>query len=171
MVLLKRVEAFIEPSVARDYLVRVNILRVSWEIFRDHALVGVGIGGYQLLAPAYRSLQLIVPHNVYLYFLTEFGIVGFGLFLFWVIALFSFCVQGLKRGWAGDERVVLLSLLAGLVIFFVEATIISFTFKEKDLWCFIGLSVVGVQLLAPFRRQSTVPTQTPSLRAGQASHA
>jgi O-antigen ligase len=146
--LLRRIQAFMEPSIARDYYIRADIIRITWEIFKDHPFTGVGIGNFAMYAAAYKALRLDIPHNVYLYFLAEFGLVGFGLFLFWAGSLLSLCVRGLKRLWGGEERVVMLSLLVGVIIFFLEAIVISFTFREIDVWCFVGLTVAGVQLFA-----------------------
>lgn len=145
--LLRRIQGFIEPSIARDYYIRTDIIRVSWEIFRDHPLVGVGMGNFAKYADMYRSLKLDIPHNVYLYFLAEFGLIGFSLFLFWAGSLLAVTVRALRNIWAQEQRVILLSMLVGLIIFFLEAAVISFTFREIDLWCFVGLTVVGAQLL------------------------
>jgi O-antigen ligase len=165
-VLLRRIEAFIEPSIARDYYIRADIIRVTWEIFKDHPFAGVGIGNFAMYATAYKALRLDIPHNVYLYFLAEFGLVGFGLFLFWAGSLVCLCVRGLKRLWGKEERVVILSLLVGVIIFFLEAIVISFTFREIDVWCFVGLTVAGVQLfaLSPGKLPSRVREPYVSLR-------
>lgn len=153
--LLVRIQAFMQPSIARDYLIRADIIRVSWQMFRDHPLIGVGIGNFQIFAPVYQTLKLTVPHNIYLYFLAEFGAIGFSLFLFWSISLLSICVQGLKKIWGHKDRIIILSLLAGLTIFFLQAMIISFTFREIDLWSFVGLTVVAIEFLTSYTESGT----------------
>ena len=52
---------------------RVEISQHAWEMFRAHPLLGAGIG-------AYSEEHGIIVHNSALWFLAEFGIVGFVVF-------------------------------------------------------------------------------------------
>ncbi|HKG14190.1 MAG TPA: O-antigen ligase family protein, partial [Pyrinomonadaceae bacterium] len=68
---------------------RVDIWRATWEMFKDHPVAGVGLGGYWAAIPQYHDASgEYTPqqaHNDYLELLASGGVIGSALFL-----LFSF---------------------------------------------------------------------------------
>ena len=79
-------------------------VRVSWAIFKDHPLFGVGGWGYKHFCIAYmtpeelKNIQMvggINVHNDYLQFLCEHGVVGAGLLL----AILVLLLYPLARAW------------------------------------------------------------------------
>lgn len=80
----------------RDAATRVVLWDIAWDLFREHPLLGVGMGDYTIEADkllAGRSVTTTVDtHNVYLHILATRGLVGFVPFLFFWVALFrSLC--------------------------------------------------------------------------------
>ncbi|HYP52364.1 MAG TPA: O-antigen ligase family protein, partial [Pyrinomonadaceae bacterium] len=78
---------------------RLHFWRGALEIIKDHPLVGVGLGGFGLAYSRYDTgngvlFRLEQAHNDYLQLLTDAGVVGFLLGLFFVFVLFR---TGLRR--------------------------------------------------------------------------
>lgn len=68
-------EVGIENSDARE---RLDLWKVSWQIFRDHPWFGVGLGNYPSAVAKYSdSLGGMHAHNVPLQMLAETGLLGF----------------------------------------------------------------------------------------------
>ncbi|HVF43154.1 MAG TPA: O-antigen ligase family protein [Pyrinomonadaceae bacterium] len=96
---------------------RVDIWRATWEMFKDHPVAGVGMGGYWVAIPQYHDASgEYTPqqaHNDYLELLASGGVFGSALFLCFLFFL-------LKRARAtlhsGDpfRRAATLGALAGL---------------------------------------------------------
>lgn len=82
---------------------RVSFAYVSWQMFKDHPLTGVGFGHFPRKSPYYLSdretalhLEAIrgyIHHNTFLSVLVELGLAGFVLFLF---MLFEWVRSGLR---------------------------------------------------------------------------
>ncbi len=75
----------------RDNTSRADMWRATWHMFRDHPLLGTGVGGYQTAIPAYHDASgRLTPrqaHNDYLEILASGGIVLFGLATWFVVLL------------------------------------------------------------------------------------
>src|ERR1019366_7110903 len=68
---------------------RAVLWRSAWQIARGNVLLGAGPGMFRWLYPAQRTLQGVLDstQNEYLNVLTEYGVLGFGLML-WVLVAF-----------------------------------------------------------------------------------
>lgn len=105
---------------------RLSFAYVSWNMFLDHPLMGVGYGQFPLAARDYLSdrttsmnLENIrgwPNHNMFLALLTETGLVGFALF---VTVLAGWIVQSLRLwscrtapDWARDQGLMMLGAMA-----------------------------------------------------------
>lgn len=76
---------------------RVLVWEKTYEVFFDHPLVGVGANNWQIYLPStslpdiYRVKDLNVtfqrPHNDFLWILSEYGIVGFNLYLIFIVTM------------------------------------------------------------------------------------
>jgi O-antigen ligase len=71
---------------------RLVLWDISWEIFKKHPLLGVGMGDYsteaEKLLAARRVTTTVDSHNIYLQVIATRGLVGFIPFIFFWIALF-----------------------------------------------------------------------------------
>jgi O-antigen ligase len=79
--------------------IRVNWALVSWEIIKEHPLLGIGTGSFRI---AFREKNAIIspnikntinPHNMYIFELVEGGIVG----LIFMLSIFFYQIQFAKR--------------------------------------------------------------------------
>jgi O-antigen ligase len=89
----------------------------SWT---QYPILGYGMGTGQFLSPMQTERGGFTPHNDYIRFLVEQGIVGLGLFLAFIAAQFVCLIKRLRNSLAGSSEhllnLVLLSfLLANLV--------------------------------------------------------
>ena len=96
---------------------RTEVWRATWNLIEDHWLAGVGFGGYWAAIPEYHyaSGQLIPQeaHNDYLEILASGGVIGAGLFAWFVLA-FVRCARRRLRHAEAWQRAARLGALAGL---------------------------------------------------------
>jgi O-antigen ligase len=106
---------------------RTDIWAIALDVWHHHPIFGVGTGNFRVIEPAYalgdvsiQRLDLIVDralvvHNTYLQFLTEIGLIGFGLFATLVLA--AFVIAGRAVGSFSRSRDLEMELLSrGLII-------------------------------------------------------
>lgn len=95
---------------------RAHFWNVTLDIIRAHPLIGIGLGAFGVVYTRYDTnnglYRLEQAHNDYLQVLSDGGIVGLALGLFFVLALFR---MGLQRRESGDDfrRGVATGALAG----------------------------------------------------------
>src|SRR5262249_6545338 len=91
-----------DPSMTRAfYGVRGEIWRDTWTMIRHNPLMGVGLGAYETAYPTYAldsGMQGVVAeaHNDYLQILADAGVIGAGLALWFIIALFRAIARGVR---------------------------------------------------------------------------
>lgn len=98
------VTEFATAEADRNVSTRLVLWDMSWSMFLDHPLLGVGMGDYSIEAEkrlAERQVRTTVDsHNVFLQVLATRGLVGFLPF----VAFFAVLVRSLWRIAAGSER-------------------------------------------------------------------
>jgi O-antigen ligase len=120
--LIKRMEAVqgeikIGGDEARTNVTRLEIWRATWDLIKDHPIVGTGFSGYWAAIPAYHNASgNSTPeqaHNDYLEVLASGGILGAALVAWFVIVLIK---RALERLHAPDSfcRAACFGALCGL---------------------------------------------------------
>ena len=138
-----------EATGARPYLVEAG-----WQMFRDHPVWGVGIGGYQdsFLNDYYYykdpkiKANVTLSHTSAVTTISELGVLGAAVSLF---LLYRWGRLGwrLHRRSAGEMRAIVLGLWAvSLVILFSSQTEGRF-FDDPYLWLTFGLGVALERIL------------------------
>lgn len=107
--------------------------RVIWhaglQVFRDHPVRGVGLGGYRYAVEPILG-QVIASHNSYLSVLIDLGVVGFSLFVLLLTAAFVPALATLRsRRWF--NLVMIATLLVGITPIEVE--------DRKQVWFVLAL--------------------------------
>jgi putative inorganic carbon (hco3(-)) transporter len=78
-----------EDDLARWNTRRIDIWRATWRMIKDHPIAGVGFGGYFTAIPRYHDASgAYTPqqaHNDYLEILASGGVIGFGIFIWFMI--------------------------------------------------------------------------------------
>lgn len=122
---------------------RLIIWQSAWEIIKDHPLIGIGPGLFQKYYLNYQSrfdpyLEWAVPqpHNLFLAFWLQTGLIGLTGFGWLLIAFFA---KNLKK----NRSIFNLLLMAGMVYILTHG-LIDTPYWKNDLsiifWLIIGLS-------------------------------
>lgn len=160
--------------------IRAELVRTGLRVIATRPLFGVGVDRFYLSAGNLASPQLNEwwpgrknPHNDFLRFAGELGVIGLGLFL-WILTAAAHRVwRALRR--SGDRT--LAGIVAGLIAFLVTSMVsnplmvreVSYAF-----WIVLGLAVGrSVALRAsdvpePARAESPGPSRLPALRVALA---
>jgi len=82
----------LEAGLDKDASTRVVLWDIAWDLFRQHPIVGVGMGDYSIEADKLLADRFVTTtvdtHNVYLHLLATRGLVGFLPFVFFWVVLF-----------------------------------------------------------------------------------
>ena len=82
-----------------------EIYNVGWNMFKDNPITGVGISNYQITCNNINKYKNIMknydcashPHNIYLQFLSEGGIITFISFIFLLTAILYLLIKGKNK--------------------------------------------------------------------------
>jgi len=106
-----------KPADLRSGVSRNEIWQASWKMFTAHPVFGVGLGGYWVAITAYHDASGVSTpqeaHNEYLELLSSGGVVGFGLGVWFAVALFHRVRENL-RSKNNFQRSVCLAALLGI---------------------------------------------------------
>lgn len=113
---------------------RVELASQAFEVFQQHPVLGVGVGGFWQLTGA-------GTHNTTLWFMTDFGIVGLAVFLGFIGWVGMRAVRGLHLA-PPEER----SLLVGLGLAHVALIGLSFGIEAlyQRHWWLVMASIVAM---------------------------
>lgn len=134
---------FKEPS----NLGRLLIWRQALDIFRDHPLLGVGIGGYsEFVDPTASYRAPIYAHNTYLDIAVEMGVFAL---IAW-LGIFLVALNGLWKALKKKElRILSAGLIGSLVWFSAHALVDTPIFSPRVLpilMVVLGLSVIVIKV-------------------------
>jgi len=103
---------------------RLQLWRSSLTMIRDHPLLGVGLDNFlyqyrtrYVLPTAWEEFNLSHPHNLVFDFWLRLGLPGLAVLLWLLVAFFRTGFQAYRHLPAGDQRLLVLSLMAGMVNF------------------------------------------------------
>lgn len=88
--LAKRISSIVNLSTNSSNTGRLEIYEVTWNMIREHPIFGVGPGQYGAIYETYRPegyFKARSPHNMYLFVMAGWGLVGFALFFGWMASL------------------------------------------------------------------------------------
>jgi O-antigen ligase len=136
---------------------RLTLAGYAWQIFADHPLLGVGPTHYRSYVLIYYPLDwrtvtsgLLLPHNIWLYFLATTGIVGL-IGIVWLIQAVVASSLGLyKKASDGFSKALALGVLGSLAGVFVNGLGGHFAFLPTydlshfymvPMWILMGLMV------------------------------
>lgn len=148
---------------------------VSWQMFRDHPLVGVGFGQFPEAKKPYLSdrstplqLEVIrneVHHNVFLSLLTETGLIGLALALLvfgrWTYNGWNLANRTDVPQWASAQGVLLVAVMATWVC---HAMLREMSYGPEDhaLLFFLAGIVSGLKASADSRVRGPLPQPSPA---------
>ncbi|MDD5224798.1 MAG: O-antigen ligase family protein [bacterium] len=153
---------FHDPSIRFRFLAWESSLKM----FKDNTFFGVGLANYPLSLPKYQTADLDRmaeqtgttvdnPHNEFLFFLSETGLVGFFFWLVFLFSVFLFSFRELKRSRNFSERIFAGGILAGFWGFLANS-FFAFNFHlPASSLAFFGL--VGLMEAESRLRQEVIP--------------
>jgi len=137
---------------------RLSIWRTSLNMFKEHPVLGVGVGVFKLHYPLYqarlRSSNPEIPfsasqesrvHNEYLQTLSETGLTGIVAFIWLAFCTFFHGIRYLVHAKDSRQRGILIGLLSSILAMFLDS-IFAFPFHLTShatlFWIFLGMLVV-----------------------------
>jgi O-antigen ligase len=142
---------------------RVKLWQSAVNMIADHPLTGVGLDNFlyayrtrYVLPEASDELNLSHPHNIVLDFWTRLGLGGVAVLLWLVVAFFRAGFHRYRCLPEGDDRAVVLGLLASVAAALAHG-LIDNAFFLVDLAFVFMLSLAAVQ---PATHQIAFPTES-----------
>lgn len=128
-------------AVRSSFSSRIMIWRAAWEIGKDNPVFGVGPGNFQKyyldyqprFSEPYLEWAVPQPHNIFLAFWLEaglLGVLGFVVILFW---FFSHCFNMLRKSQADKDNFFLISVLFSIMVYIVIHGLVDTTYWKNDL--------------------------------------
>jgi O-antigen ligase len=109
----------------RNVATRLVLWKISWDLFRDHPLLGVGMGDYTIEADKRlgdrKVTTTVDTHNVYLHVLATRGLLGFIPFVLYFAVLLRSLARvysragplSIERGYAAGAMAAVVAVMAG----------------------------------------------------------
>ncbi|OGW47166.1 MAG: hypothetical protein A2Y66_09135 [Nitrospirae bacterium RBG_13_41_22] len=146
-VLVYRIETFfMSPEVAIED--RVIMWRLASKLFTESPIVGNGIASF-ILTARIGALPLQTPHNIYLYTLVEYGLIGFMLFLFWGFQIMKGFMEFHKSNKDKSADLISTGMTCGFIIVLIMAGFRNIGLVEPLFWGFLGLSSAFLKVYIP----------------------
>jgi O-antigen ligase len=118
---------------------RIIIWQEAWEVFKANPILGIGPGTFGNYFPPHPEWGVTQPHNIFLAFLLQTGILGFVGFV-WLLAWFF--RTGIRNYELGIMNVVLMMVM----IYILVHGLVDATYWKNDLavifWLVVGLMTV-----------------------------
>lgn len=126
----------------------------AMHMFLDYPVLGVGPGNYPVLYTTYSQTIALDsrnegrhPHNLYLEYLAETGIIGCAL----ILALMGLALRGAWRArsvFEGRDRLLVEGVFVALVGYFVNGVFLHPSGYSRYLWLVLGFGLVCGRLAA-----------------------
>ena len=136
-----RTENLVSYSMGEDVAdgpiqARESLYKTSANIIKDHWVVGVGFGGFRNITFGYDAFLIKYPHNLFLEFWSELGLIGVVVFFLFLYKLFkgSFKISPLM-GIAALYPFILSMFskdIPGQTLFAIFLAMISLSEKDKE---------------------------------------
>jgi len=134
--------------------VRMHIWEVTLNMIKSSPVLGTGLGTFHIEFPKFKypDFDLEVPienllnaHNEYLEILAEMGVLGLGVFLWFIFGIFSYAFKYLKN--EGRESLIVTGLISGIAAMLVMSLFsvsVRLTGPAFIFWLLIGLTMTFV---------------------------
>jgi putative inorganic carbon (hco3(-)) transporter len=136
-------------------LTRSAIFTATFKMIAAHPILGVGLGGYVYKLHGFPE---IYPHDLYLTFWVELGLLGLLAFLFIFVRLFVSAWRALSRT-SGFERALLWGVVGTVVLWAVHGVVDSPYWKNDmavEFWLVAAIGVAVVNQVASSPRSGEV---------------
>lgn len=155
-VVLNRVATFFQPFDV-SITDRAKTWKIALELFSQTPIMGNGIGSFFTLA-AMLDAPLSLVHNFYLFVLTELGLMGLFLIMFWVFQVVQNYIRFHRASRDKNAKTLATGMIAGLLALMVQAGFRTFGLTDPVFWGFLGLIVAFLKVYG-----IRTPSKKPSL--------
>jgi O-antigen ligase len=146
----------------RYYLVQTGV-----RMFERHPVAGIGLGGFPLAFPHYRTthaavLSLTDSHTTVVTVAAEQGLIGLAAFAFLLVTFFATTLR--KRRFGADRRLYLwqASLVACVVAVLVHSLTYNAFFEDPYMWVFMALASAAVTRIVFTSPLAMLPSAAPA---------
>ena len=119
---------------------RLIIWQKALEVFKNYPLTGIGPGTFEDYFPSYPIWGVPQPHNLYLAFLIQTGIIGFIGFIWLLVWFFKSKIRSPITDY--ELRITLIMVM----VYILVHGLVDTTYWKNDLsvmfWTFIGLMII-----------------------------
>lgn len=143
---VERSRGVVNPMQTASIASRENVWNAGMRMFKERPITGVGVGSFSALAKPYGSTYLEAPHDIYLFFLSEFGLIGLSIFITLIFTVTTSIIRGLKCVSNNTNKFVLFGLFIALIIYFTQGLVVSYKFLEMEMWALLGLAVAALKI-------------------------
>ena len=129
---------------------RSAIFTATLHMIEAHPLLGVGLGGYVFKLHGFLE---IYPHNLYLSFWVELGLLGLLAFLYIFVKLLISALRALPLA-SGFERALLWGVVGTVVLWAVHGAVDSPYWKNDmsvEFWLVVAIQVAAVRAIRSAR--------------------
>ena len=124
-----------------------HLFGAAWRIFLDNPLTGVGLKNYRDVCAHYTEHCHAHPHNIYLEFLSESGIVGFVFFVAFVVIIFVTFARRVMKNTIDPGAAGFFAGALSVSLFPFAATQSYFSnWPAMLLWYSISLTMAAVRI-------------------------
>lgn len=118
---------------------RIRMWSITWNIIKDHWLVGVGFGHLPFKATFetyIRTMPTYHAHNTYLETMAEMGILGFIVFISFIFILYKYSIKKLIKGKDRYIKTMAAGVLAGLSSVLVHGAVENILYIPRIIMTF-----------------------------------
>jgi O-antigen ligase len=122
---------------------RLQIWNIGWRMFLDHPIIGVGAGQFSTAYGTLYATRLhqawMNPHNLFIEVACELGIIGLGVFSYFVLQIIKQILHLPRRDLSPqiDFNYQVASACGGMLIALIAVSLVSHTLF-RPYWYFLG---------------------------------
>jgi len=130
--------------------IRRQMWRESFSMLKEKPLFGAGLAAYQKTISPYRSQNYIetylYPHNIFLNFYSEIGLLGLISFIWLIILFFIYGIKIYKSA-KEENRLLILALMASMIVLLTHG-MVDVPYFKNDLavlfWILYGAMLLNL---------------------------
>ena len=114
---LSRLQILLNGNPGNSASIRIEMYKQSLNLFIESPILGNGIGSFQVLFGSIN--QYYYPHNIFLEFLVESGLIGFALFIYYILGVIKILLE------YGKNNSVYSGVILSLLVFSLFNSLVS----------------------------------------------
>jgi len=137
---------FLSPKVSIKH--RVQLWELALRLFSEHTIIGKGLGAFFIAANKEES-HFLGPHSFYLFILSELGLIGLLLLLFWGIQIAQKFHQFYRFNKDKSAELMCKVMISGFLVIITQGFFRAMNLIDAIFWGFLGLSSAFLRIYTP----------------------